>query len=85
MLIKTIITFGILSSLDSYVINPTVYGKTNSIHPLITIIALFAGGIIFGITGVFISFPLAIFMVTTYKYFKEDITRNLKKAKRVEE
>lgn len=81
LLIRTIITFGILSSLDSYVINPTVYGKTNSIHPLLTIIALFAGGIIFGIMGIFISFPLTIITVTTYKYFKEDIARNIKKVK----
>lgn len=80
LLIRTIIAFVILSSLDSYVINPTVYGKTNSIHPLITIIALFAGGIIFGIMGVFISFPLAIIAVTTYKYYKEDIKNNIKKV-----
>ena len=80
LLIKTIIVFAILSAVDSYVINPTVYGKTNSMHPLVTIIALFAGGILFGILGVFISFPLAIIVVTTYKYYKEDITRNIKKV-----
>ena len=80
LLIKTIIAFAILSSVDSYIINPTVYGKTNSIHPLVTIIALFAGGILFGILGVFISFPLAIIIVSTYKYYKEDITRNIKKV-----
>lgn len=81
LLVKTIIAFVILSSVDSYIINPTVYGKTNSIHPLVTIIALFAGGILFGILGVFISFPLAIIAVTTYKYFKDDIARNIKKVK----
>lgn len=80
LLIKTIIAFAILSSVDSYVINPTVYGKTNSMHPLVTIIALFAGGILFGILGVFISFPLAIIVVTTYKYYKNDIARNIKKV-----
>ena len=79
LLIRTIITFVILSSLDSYVINPAVYGKTNKIHPLVTIIALFAGGIIFGIKGVFISFPLTIIIVTTYRYYKEDIEEKLKK------
>lgn len=84
LLIRTIIAFAILSSIDSYVINPTVYGKTNSIHPLITIVALFSGGIIFGIVGVFISFPLAIIIVTTYKYFKDDIARNIKKVKKAE-
>lgn len=81
LLIRTVIAFIILSAVDSYVINPTVYGKTNSIHPLVTIIALFAGGIIFGILGVFISFPLAIIAVTTYKYYKNDITKNIKKIK----
>lgn len=81
LLIRTIIAFVILSSVDSYVINPTVYGKTNSIHPLVTIIALFAGGILFGILGVFISFPLAIIAVTTYKYYKDDIAKNIKKVK----
>lgn len=80
LLIKTIIVFAILSAVDSYVVNPTVYGKTNKIHPLVTIIALFAGGILFGILGVFISFPLAIIIVTTYNYYKEDITRNIKKV-----
>jgi len=81
LLIRTVIAFAILSAVDSYVINPTVYGKTNSIHPLVTIIALFSGGIIFGILGVFISFPLAIIMVTTYKYYKDDIAKNIKKVK----
>ena len=81
LLIRTIIAFIVLSAVDSYVINPTVYGKTNSIHPLVTIIALFAGGIIFGLLGVFISFPLAIIIVTTYKHYKDDITKNIKKVK----
>lgn len=82
LLIKTIIVFIILSAVDSYVINPTIYGKTNKIHPIVTIISLFAGGIVFGLLGVFISFPLAIIIVTTYKYYKEDITKNIKKVKK---
>jgi len=66
-------------AIASYIINPTIYGKTNKIHPLITIIAIFAGGILFGLIGVFISFPLAIILVTTYKYYKEDIAKNINK------
>ncbi len=80
LFIRTFITFAILSSVDSYVINPTVYGKTNKMHPLFTIIALFAGGKLFGLLGVFISFPLTILVVTTYKYYKNDIARNIKKV-----
>ena len=81
LFIKTLITFFICSTLDSYVINPAVYGKTNSIHPVIVILSLFAGGIIFGLMGVVISFPLAIIIVTTFRFFKDDIikkTNNIK-------
>lgn len=81
LFVRTIITFFLLSSVDSYVINPAVYGKTNSIHPLITIFALFAGGAIFGIVGIFISFPLTIIVVATYKYYKEDISDSIEKIK----
>lgn len=85
LLIKTVIVFAILSFIDSYVINPTIYGKTNSLHPLVIIISLFAGGILFGMLGVFISFPLAILVVTTYKYFKDDISYNIKKIRNNED
>ena len=81
LFIKTIITFFILSTIDGYVINPAVYGKSNSIHPLITIFALFAGGAIFGIIGIFISFPLAIILVSAYKYYKDDINVGIEKLK----
>lgn len=72
-----------MSSVDSYLINPSVYGKTNSIHPLLTIFALFAGSILFGIMGVFISFPLAIILVTTFNYYKEDILEGFEKLKTI--
>ena len=81
LFIKTIIVFAILSMVDSYVINANVYGKSNSIHPLIVIMSVFAGSSLFGIMGIIISFPLAILVVTTYKYYKEEIKRNIRKGK----
>ncbi len=74
LFIKTIILFVLLSWLDGYLINPMVYGKTNKIHPLVGIFAVFAGGILFGIAGVIISLPLAIILITTYKFYWEDIS-----------
>ena len=85
LFIKTIITFIILSMVDSYVINANVYGKTNSIHPLIVIISVFAGSSLFGIMGIVISFPLAIIVVTTYKYYKDDIMSIKNRRKIVKE
>lgn len=77
LFIKTVITFVVLSSVDGYLINPLVYGKTNEVHPLVVIISVFSGGILFGIAGIIISLPLAILIITTFKYFKEDISDKL--------
>ena len=85
LFIKTIITFIILSMVDSYVINANVYGKSNSIHPLIVIISVFAGSSLFGVMGIVISFPLAILLVTTYKHYKDDIINLKNKRKMVKE
>lgn len=74
LLIKTLIAFVLLSWLDGYLINPLVYGKTNKIHPLVGIFSVFAGGILFGVGGVVISLPLAIILITTYKFYREDIS-----------
>lgn len=81
MFIKTIVVFVILSWLDGYVINPLVYGKTNKIHPLVGIFAVFAGGILFGIAGIVISLPLAIIIITTYKFYRDDISDKIEDIK----
>lgn len=73
LFIRTIIAFFILSNLDGYVINPFVYGKTNSVHPIIVILSVFAGGILGGMVGIIVSLPVAILIITTLKYFKTDI------------
>ena len=73
LFIKTCIVFVILSAVDGNIINPLVYGKTNQIHPLVVIISVFAGGILFGVLGIIISLPVAIVLISTYKFFKEDI------------
>lgn len=73
LFIRTVIVFFLLSMVDSYFIGPRVYGKTNNIHPLIVIIAVFAGGILFGVMGIIISLPVAIILLTTYRFFNQDI------------
>ena len=84
LFIKTLIVFTVLSMVDSYVINANVYGKTNSIHPLIVIFSVFAGSAIFGIMGIVISFPMAIFGVTAFKFYKDDVLGSIKSKKNKE-
>lgn len=65
--------------IDGYVIGPLVYGKSNKIHPLLSIFAVFMGGIVFGILGIIISMPLCIILLTIYRFFKDDICDKIKK------
>lgn len=81
LFIKTCIVFVIFSAIDGYIINPFVYGKSNKVHPLVVIISVFAGGILFGVLGIVVSLPCAIIILTTFKYFKKDILKINKKRK----
>ncbi|MCM1370476.1 MAG: AI-2E family transporter [Clostridium sp.] len=74
LFIKTIVAVIILSILDGNVISPLVYGKANKVHPIVIIMSIFAGGLIFGFIGVVFALPIAIIIITTIKYFKEDIS-----------
>ena len=82
LFIRTVITFCILSIIDGNVIGPLVYGKTNNVKPVIVIISITDGGILFGITGIVASFPVAIILIATYKFYKEDINDKLEDIKK---
>ena len=81
LFVRTLIAFFILSSVDGYVINPYVYGKTNKVHPVVAIMSVFAGGILMGVFGIVMSLPLAILLITTYKFFREDISDKIEDIK----
>ncbi len=81
LLILTLIVCIVCPQLDGYVISPRIYGKTNQLHPLVIIFAVFAGGIIGGFWGVVVSMPAAIVLITTYKYFRIDINKKITKMK----
>lgn len=72
--------------LDGNVIGPKVYGKTNSLHPLLVIFAVSAGGVIAGFWGIVLSLPVAIVIRTTYNFYGKDIhkkVKTIKKAKQI--
>lgn len=81
LFIRTIIVFLVLSVIDSYVINPLVYGKTNKIHPLVVILAVFIGGALFGVLGIIVALPISLMLITTYNYYKEDISDTFSEIK----
>ena len=81
LFIRTIIVFLILANVDGYVINPLVYGKSNRLHPLITIFSIFTGGILFGFPGIIFALPVSICMITTYYFFQSNITEKIESLK----
>lgn len=75
LFIRTVITFLIFSSIDGYLINPLVYGKSNKLHPIIIIGSIFIFGILFGIWGIVLALPMSIVLLVTFSYFKDDIIK----------
>lgn len=81
LFIRALILFIVLSLFDSYVINPFVYGKTTKLPSIAIILSVFIGGSLFGIFGIIISLPVTIILVTTYRYYKQDIANKLEELK----
>lgn len=79
VLIGTIVVCVLAPIIDSYLISPKIYGKTNHINPLITIMVVFVGGSIFGISGIIASIPCYLLLRTTYIFFHKKITKEVKK------
>lgn len=72
MLIKTIIVIIICSILDSYIINPLVFKKSNGINPIFSIISIIFLSSLFGILGIILSIPILIIVQEIYNYFKKN-------------
>ncbi len=81
LFIATLIICLIFPQLDGYIISPRVYGKTNNINPLITIMMVSIGGTIGGIFGIIIALPIYIVISASYRFFKNDIKKGVKKVK----
>lgn len=78
VLIGTTIVCIFCPFIDSYFISPKIYGKTNEIHPLTTIIILFIGEKIFGIMGMIISLPIYLLCRSTYLFFQKKLKKQVK-------
>ncbi len=73
----TILIIGILilSNVDAYMISPLVHEKRSSLGPLVTLLAVFAGGVLYGGIGIMASIPLAIAIRSIRRVFSEEIEK----------
>ena len=81
LFILTLIVAFICPNIDSYIISPKVYGKTNNVPALLTILAVYAGGALFGIIGIIVSLPVTIILLATYRFYEDDISNKLDEMK----
>ena len=81
VLILTILICLIFPQLDGYLISPRIYGKTNSVNPLITIMVVSVGGTLKGVVGIIIALPCYLLLRTTYNFFKNDLKKGMKVVK----
>ena len=76
-IVALIIGIMILSNVDAYVISPLVHEKRSAMGPLITLFAVFAGGVIMGAVGIMVSVPAAIAIKTAIEVYEQKTDRRL--------
>ena len=59
MTLKVILAVLIIQQVEGNIISPKIMGNCMGLHPLVIIVALLAGGHLFGIAGMLLAVPLA--------------------------
>jgi len=77
LMIATTVICLIFPQIDGYVISPKVYGKTNNVNPLITIMAVSIGGTVAGVIGIVVALPCFLLIRTTYNFFQKDLQKGM--------
>lgn len=70
-----LLIFFILNKLVDFLLTPIILGKTNEINPIMLILMVSLGTILFGVVGAFFTIPALLIIKTIWKYFgKKQIT-----------
>ncbi len=77
LVVLTIIICLIFPQLDGYFISPRIYGKTNKVNPLITIMAVSVGGRLAGVYGIIVALPCYLLLRITYRFYMNDLKRSM--------
>lgn len=54
----TLVLFIVVRLVDDFVYTPATIGKSMAVHPLVTVVVVFCGGMVGGITGLFLAMPV---------------------------
>lgn len=81
LLVLSLIVMLIFPQIDGYLIAPKIYGKTNKVPALLTIFAVFAGGVLGGFIGIIIALPITIIIQTIYTNYDDEISKKISNLK----
>jgi predicted PurR-regulated permease PerM len=68
-LIRTGLVFGIAEGIEGYVLIPKILGNSLGLHPIVVLVAVFAGGAALGVFGLLIAIPLTASLVIVTREF----------------
>jgi predicted PurR-regulated permease PerM len=66
-----LLVFGIGQIVESYILTPYLVGDRIGLHPVIVILALLAGGQLFGFAGVLLALPISAAIAVGLSHFKQ--------------
>jgi predicted PurR-regulated permease PerM len=67
----------IVQQLEGNVLSPVLQGKSMNLHPAVVLLAVTAGGSMFGITGAFLAVPVTATVTEMLRYANERIDATL--------
>ena len=82
LLVLTVIVALIFPNIDGYFTSPKIFNKSNQLPALLSIFAVFAGGVIYGAVGIILALPITIIILTTYRFYRNEINSGIDKIKK---
>lgn len=70
-IVPVLLVFGIGQVVESYILTPYLVGERIGLHPVVVIIALLAGGQLFGFAGVLLALPVSAAIAVGLRHFKQ--------------
>ncbi|HAF00952.1 MAG TPA: AI-2E family transporter, partial [Methylophilaceae bacterium] len=70
-IIPVLVVFGIGQIIESYLLTPYLVGDRIGLHPVVVILALLAGGQLFGFAGVLLALPVSAAIAVGLRHLKQ--------------
>lgn len=75
-ILPVLVVFGIGQVVETYILTPYLVGERIGLHPVIVILALLAGGQLFGFTGVLLALPISAALAVGLRHSKKNYLKS---------